>query len=268
MPTRRPLLDLLRARRPELDDPATAIAEGRVRVDGAVISNPRSLVRADASVVTEPPRVLQGVRKLGAALDRFAVDPAGRVALDVGASTGGFTTALLDRRARLVYAVDVGYGQLLGSLRQDPRVRTLERTNVADLRPALLDEPPDLFTVDVSKLSLAAAIAQLTANLAPAPGAELVGLVKPMFELRTAELPTTEEDFAAAVDHAATAAAEHGWQVLGSMRSPVAGHRGAVEHFLHARRTADQPEDHVHTRSRPTGSKPRPRGAIASSPDS
>jgi 23S rRNA (cytidine1920-2'-O)/16S rRNA (cytidine1409-2'-O)-methyltransferase len=237
MAARTDLLVLLRRRRPEVPDPQEAIRDGRVRVDGAIVTNPRSQVRADASLVVEAATILQGVGKLGFALDHFGVDPRDRVGLDVGASTGGFTLALLERGACLVYSVDVGFGQLLGSLRQDARVRNLERTNVADLSPtSFADGAPELVVIDVSKLSLASAIEQLTENIAPAPGTELVGLVKPMFELRTADLPTTDEQFDAAVARASTGAAEAGWTVLGAVRSAVTGHRGAVEWFIHARR--------------------------------
>jgi 23S rRNA (cytidine1920-2'-O)/16S rRNA (cytidine1409-2'-O)-methyltransferase len=236
MAVRCDLLTLLRRRRPDVDDPEAAVSDGRVRVDGAVVTNPRSQVRADASIVVDEPRVPQGVAKLGFALDHFDVDPVDRVCLDVGASTGGFTLALLERGARVVHAVDVGFGQLLGSLRQDARVRNLERTNVAELSPSMFEQAPELVVVDVSQLSLAAAIRQLTANLEPPAGTELVGLVKPMFELRAAELPTTDEAFATAVAHASTAATDAGWIVLGSVRSAVTGHRGAVEWFIHARR--------------------------------
>ncbi|HYI62309.1 MAG TPA: SAM-dependent methyltransferase [Acidimicrobiales bacterium] len=235
MAARRALTAVLLTRHPDLDDIEAALAAGRVRVDGVVITNPRSQVRPDARIEVATPRTLQGTRKLGFALDHFGVDVAGRVALDVGACTGGFTVALLERGARLVHAVDVGFGQLLGSLRQDPRVRNLERTNLGVLTRDHLDEQPDLIVVDVSNLALAAAVAQLTANLDPAPGTELVGLVKPMFELRRAQPPTDEAELAEAVARAAAGAEEHGWDVLGSVRSAMTGHRGAVEHLLHLR---------------------------------
>src|SRR5579885_3286776 len=119
-------------------------------------------------------RELRGTIKLRAALAAFAVEVAGRVALDVGASTGGFTVALLEAGAARVYAVDAGFGQLLGRLRQDARVVNLERTNLAALE---LPEPIDLVTVDLSYLSIALAAPQLPR----AP--ELIALVKPMFEL-------------------------------------------------------------------------------------
>ncbi|HEX4906834.1 MAG TPA: SAM-dependent methyltransferase [Acidimicrobiales bacterium] len=179
-----------------------------------------------------PVKELHGVEKLTFALDRFGVDVRGRVAFDCGASTGGFTRALLDAGASRVYAVDAGFGQLLGSLRQDDRVVNMERTNLADAR---VDEPVDVVTLDLSYLSLADALPQLAIELAA--GADLLALVKPMFELHLGSLP---EDQETALDRslelvrrAATAA---GWTVVGGCRSPVLGHSGAVEGFVHAER--------------------------------
>ena len=112
---------------------------------------------------------LRGSAKLAAALDAFGIDVAGRLCLDVGASTGGFTSVLLERGAARVYAVDAGHGQLLGSLRQDARCVNLEATNVGDLTVALVPDVIDLVTVDVSYLALREAVRQLSAlQLAPA----------------------------------------------------------------------------------------------------
>ena len=127
------LVDLLRREYPDIEDPEDAILAGAVVVDGVVVKNVRSRVRREAVVKIDRPKTLRGARKLSAALDAFGVSVAGRVGLDLGASTGGFTSVLLERDAQRVYAVDVGYGALLGSLRQDPRVRNLERTNLAEL---------------------------------------------------------------------------------------------------------------------------------------
>jgi 23S rRNA (cytidine1920-2'-O)/16S rRNA (cytidine1409-2'-O)-methyltransferase len=127
------LAELLRDRYPDLPDAEAAIRDGAVDVDGAIVMNPRSRVRSDAVIRVRQPRGLRGAAKLIAALDGFGVAVAGRAALDLGAATGGFTGVLLRRGARVVYAVDAGFGQLLGSLRQDARVRNLERTNLADL---------------------------------------------------------------------------------------------------------------------------------------
>lgn len=232
---RRKLIDLLESRDPPAEDPLTALAEQRVTVDGAIVTNPASQVRPDARIVVRPPKVPQGVRKLGAALDRFGLDPTGWRGVDLGACTGGFTMTLLGRGAVEVAAVDVGYGQLLGSLQQDPRVRNLERTNVADVTPELLGWRPDIVVVDVTKLSLREVAAQIAANGLPATGTLLVGLVKPMFELGRGELPTSDADLAAALRLAIDGISAEGWEVVDHMESPVRGRRGAVEYFVLAR---------------------------------
>ena len=239
MAPRRKLASELARRRHDLPDPVALIEAGRVLVDGAVVSNPASMVSPGSAIVVDDPEPLRGTLKLGPALDRFGVDVAGRVCLDAGASAGGFTSTLLDRGARRVYAVDVGYGQLLGSLRQDERVVSLERTNVADLDGALVPDPVDVVTLDLGYLSLAEGVPQLN-GLAFAPGADLVALVKPMFELRLGappeDRPTLDDALARATDGVERA----GWRVVGSMDSPVRGGGGAAELFLHARRALDQ----------------------------
>ncbi|MEM7341697.1 MAG: SAM-dependent methyltransferase [Actinomycetota bacterium] len=217
------------------DDAAEALAEHRVLVDGAVVTNPASQVRPDASVVVRPRTVLQGVRKLTPALEHFAVATAGVTALDLGACTGGFTQALLDAGATRVFSVDVGFGQLLGSLRQDDRVVNLERTNVAEVTPDLLGTRPDLIVCDVTKLALRDVGRQLATNDVPRAGTDFLGLVKPMFELATGALPTDDAELQRAVDVAREGLTEVGWDVLGSMPSVITGHRGAVEFVLHSR---------------------------------
>jgi 23S rRNA (cytidine1920-2'-O)/16S rRNA (cytidine1409-2'-O)-methyltransferase len=173
--------------------------------------------------------VLHGREKLGFALERFGVSVEGRVGFDCGASTGGFTRALLDGGARRVYAVDAGYGQLLGSLRQDERVVNLERTNLAD---AVCDEEVDVVTLDLSYLALADALPQL-----PVRGTDLLALVKPMFELRLGSLPDDQEaGLVDAIELVRAAASATGWDVVDSCRSPVLGRGGAVEGWVHGRR--------------------------------
>ncbi|HET6950088.1 MAG TPA: SAM-dependent methyltransferase [Acidimicrobiales bacterium] len=220
---------------PPIDDPQAALEELRVTVDGAIATNPNSMVRRDACIVVRPRREPKGVQKLGHALDALGLDVEGSVAVDLGACTGGFTVALLDRRATQVFAVDIGFGQLLGSLQQDPRVVNLERTNVAQVTPELLGGTrPDLIVADVTRLSLRDLGAQVVANGLPKPGTSLVGLVKPMFELGVGELPEGEQlDEALALAVAGLAAS--GWKILGTMRSEVVGGRGAIEFFVHAR---------------------------------
>jgi 23S rRNA (cytidine1920-2'-O)/16S rRNA (cytidine1409-2'-O)-methyltransferase len=228
-----PLLAELRRVRPEIDDPSEAIESGRVLVDGTSVTNPASRVRVGCSIVVTEPKELRGSAKLRAALDAFGVRVEGRVALDVGAAAGGFTTVLLERGARRVYAVDVGHGQLLGSLRQDPRVVTLEATNVDELTEELVPEPVDVVVIDVSYLSLAAAVEQLK-GVGLAPAAELIGLVKPMFELRLGTAPTEPDLLHRAIAEASQNIAGTRWAVKGQMESPVRGSKGAIEGFIYA----------------------------------
>lgn len=143
---------------------------------------PGDLLAADTPVeIAEPqPFVSRGGHKLAAALDAFEIDPSGLVCLDVGASTGGFTDVLLQRGASRVYALDVGRGQLAESLRRDPRVVSMERTNARDLTAATLPRPIALATVDVSFISLSLVLGPVAATLAPA--GQIVALVKPQFE--------------------------------------------------------------------------------------
>jgi 23S rRNA (cytidine1920-2'-O)/16S rRNA (cytidine1409-2'-O)-methyltransferase len=231
------LRDLLESLHPELDDAEAAIKDGKVWVDGAVMVNPRSRVRGDAVIKVNQPQGLRGARKLSAALDRFGVPAQGRVALDLGAAAGGFTSVLVERGAKIVYAVDVGFGQLLGSLRQNPRVRNLERTNLADLKAPDFADRIDLVTVDLSYLSIANAIGQVE-GLPFAADADLVALVKPMFELGLGALPTAQEQLDEAAERAAAGVRRYPWSVRGIMESPVRGNRGAIEFLLHATRAS------------------------------
>ena len=229
------IADALAAQHPQLADPEQAIVAGRVLVDGKPVLNPRARVAASTAIVIEPESGLRGSTKLEAALDAFAVGIGGRVALDVGAAAGGFTTVLLERGAARVYAVDAGHGQLRGALRQDPRVVNLERTNLGDLTLDHVPEVVEIVTVDLSYLSITRALPQLD-RLAIARGADLVALVKPMFELGLDQPPQDDETLRAAVDAARRGAEHAGWHVHGDMESPVRGARGAVEFFVHAHR--------------------------------
>jgi 23S rRNA (cytidine1920-2'-O)/16S rRNA (cytidine1409-2'-O)-methyltransferase len=162
------------------------ILAGKVRVGEGDAARrdrkPGDLVDPATTVAVEAPEpyVSRGGHKLAAALDAFGVDPAGLVALDVGASTGGFTDVLLQRGARRVYALDVGRGQLAESLRRDPRVVSLERTNARGLTATSLPEPIDLAVIDVSFISLDKVLGPITTTLAD--GAPVIALVKPQFE--------------------------------------------------------------------------------------
>jgi 23S rRNA (cytidine1920-2'-O)/16S rRNA (cytidine1409-2'-O)-methyltransferase len=161
-----------------------AILAGLVRVAGIPVSRPGEKVAAEALVVVEAsaePYVSRGGRKLEAALDRFPVDPRGRVCLDVGASTGGFTDCLLSRGASRVYAVDVGHGQLVPKLAADPRVISFEGVNARELPVDFLPQPCSLIVVDLSFISILKVLPALLPHLEA--GGWLLPLIKPQFEI-------------------------------------------------------------------------------------
>jgi 23S rRNA (cytidine1920-2'-O)/16S rRNA (cytidine1409-2'-O)-methyltransferase len=230
-----PLARLVASQYPAIPDAEDAIRSGLVRVEGAIVTNPEARVRRDAGLRLHRPRSLHGARKLAAALDHFDVSPRGRTALDVGASTGGFTSVLLARGAAVVYAVDAGHGQLLGSLQQDDRVRNLERTNVGSLTRELVPDTVDVVTLDLSYLAVAAAIEQVEA-VRIAHDADLVALVKPMYELGLAAPPTDPDQLDDAVRLATAGVERLSWRTTDVIESPVRGGRGAIELLLHARR--------------------------------
>jgi 23S rRNA (cytidine1920-2'-O)/16S rRNA (cytidine1409-2'-O)-methyltransferase len=164
------------------------ILAGQVKVgegDGARLDRKAGdLLAPDTTIglTKRDPYVSRGGHKLAAALDAFGIDPAGRACLDAGASTGGFTDVLLQRGAARVYAVDVGRGQLAETLRQDPRVVSLERTNARSLTASSLPEPIDLAVIDVSFISLGLVLGPIASTLRPGPNSPIVALVKPQFE--------------------------------------------------------------------------------------
>jgi len=214
------------------------IAEGRVLVGGAAAERPSRLVGAGEALrvlADPPPFVSRAGAKLAAALDHFAVDPAGRRALDAGASTGGFTDCLLQRGAAAVLAVDVGRGQLHERLRADPRVELHERTNV---RHFAADPPVDLVVADLSFISLRT-VAPALLGPGARPGADAVVLVKPQFEAGRAEASRGKGVIAdpavwlAALAGVAAAARGAGAAMMGAMVSPVTGADGNVEFLLH-----------------------------------
>ena len=168
---------------PSREKARRAVMAGAVEVAGAVVDKPGTAVAPDAALAVRErePYVSRAGRKLEAALDRFRIDPAGLVCLDVGASTGGFTDCLLQRGATRVHALDVGYGQLDFRLRQDPRVVVMERVNARHLTADALPEPCDLITVDVSFISLGKVVPALVPHLAR-PDGLLLPMVKPQFE--------------------------------------------------------------------------------------
>jgi 23S rRNA (cytidine1920-2'-O)/16S rRNA (cytidine1409-2'-O)-methyltransferase len=232
----RALVDELARVHPELPEARERILAGDVRVDGVVRTNPASLVRVGASIVVGARDVLRGEAKLKAALSAFAVPVSGRVALDVGAAAGGFTRVLLAAGARRVYGLDAGHGQLLGSLRADPRVVNLESTNLGVVNRTLVPDVVEIVTLDLSYLSLQQAVPQLE-QVAVDHRADAIALVKPQFELGLAALPTTAEELSGAVQRAREAFERGRWTVLAVIESPVRGAGGAIEFLLHARRS-------------------------------
>ena len=197
----------------------------------------RALVRIDASLRVVPTRRLRGDIKLSYALETFGVSVAGRVALDIGASTGGFTTALLDRGARRVYAVDVGVGQLLGRLRNDARVVNLEGHNLGSLDQSVVPDTIELVTMDLSYLAISDAAPQLN-NVILDTRADLIALIKPTFELHRSTVAASDDDITDAIAHAAKGITDSAWQILGRCHAPITGRHGAREAFVHATRSA------------------------------
>ena len=226
-----------------------AIRSGKVTVGGRPAAKAGMLVGPDEPIaLAAPPRryVSRGGEKLEAALDRFGIDVAGRPALDAGASTGGFTDCLLQRGAARVTAVDVGYGQLDWRLREDPRVTVMERTNVRDLQPGGLAEPPDLVAADLSFISLRLVLPALAR--CAAPRADLVLLVKPQFEAGRDEVGrggvvTDPAVWERVLRSMAGECVEAGFEVLGVAASPLLGPAGNVEFLLHARRDPGRPAE-------------------------
>lgn len=219
-----------------------AIQAGLVTVGGRPAPKAAMLVSADEPVRLDAPArrfVSRGGEKLAAALDRFAIDPSGRQCLDAGASTGGFTDCLLQRGAARVAAVDVGYGQLAWSLRNDERVEVLERTNARELRPEDLAFVPDLIVADLSFISLRAVLGALFR--VAGPSAEFVLLVKPQFEagrqsIGKGGVVRDPDAWRRAVEHVAVECRRLGFVPLGVMASPITGPAGNVEFLLHVAR--------------------------------
>jgi 23S rRNA (cytidine1920-2'-O)/16S rRNA (cytidine1409-2'-O)-methyltransferase len=215
-----------------------AIAAGRVRANDMPVRKASEEILDDAALVAEPehPWVSRGGIKLASALQHFQFDPAGRVCLDVGASTGGFTEVLLARGARRVYAVDVGRGQLHARLRGRAEVVSFEQLDIRSLDAALLDPKPDFICVDVSFISVKLVLGPALA-LARAP-ASLLALIKPQFESGGVGLkkgivrdPLVQ---AAACEEGAAVVTSLGWRVAGIMVSPLPGREGNREFFIGA----------------------------------
>ena len=219
-----------------------AIEAGGVVADGAPVARAAQMLDAEAEIVAAPahPFVGRGALKLDHALSIWPVTVEGRVVLDIGASTGGFAEVCLARGAARVYAVDVGRGQLHPKLAADPRVVELSQTDARALTRALIPQAPSLLVCDVSFISLAKA---LPAALAlAAPGADLICLVKPQFELGPEAVGKGgvvrgDADRQAAVRAVRAWLETQGWTVRASVESPIRGGQGAIEHLVWARKT-------------------------------
>ncbi len=215
------------------------IRTGKVKTpDGNTLERPGHSVPADLDIVIEeaPRFVSRGGIKLEAALDQFGIDLTGAIAIDVGASTGGFTDCLLQHGAAKVYAVDVGYGQLDWKLRQDPRVVVLERTNIRHLEPAQIPDRPSFFTADCSFISLRLVLPAIKSLLSiPAQG---VVLIKPQFEAGRELVPRggvvrDAEVHAQVIESVRGSALSLGFSVAGVILSPLEGPAGNKEFLAH-----------------------------------
>jgi 23S rRNA (cytidine1920-2'-O)/16S rRNA (cytidine1409-2'-O)-methyltransferase len=216
---------------------------------GQVYSHEKKVDKAGALLPEDAPLVLRGQShgyvsrgglKLAHALDHFQIDPRNLVCVDIGASTGGFTDVLLKRAARNVYAVDVGYGQLAWELRNNERVKLLEKTNAKHLNRTLIPEPPKLIVCDASFISLKSVLPAVLALATP--GTRLVALIKPQFEVEKGKvgkggIVRDPEQHRAVCDSIQKwLADEMKWKVLGITQSPIQGAEGNIEFLIAAER--------------------------------
>lgn len=218
----------------------TLILTGNILVDGRKVEKCGTPVSAAACVTVlgpKPPYVSRAGAKLAGALDRFRIDPHGRICLDVGSSTGGFTQCLLERGAARVYAIDAGTNQLARKLRDDPRVVVMEKTNARYLRPEDFPERAGLLTMDVSFISATIIIPVIPPVLHD--GADTLVLVKPQFEVGRGRvgrggIVRDTELHREAIEKVEQSLRENGFGVAGSCESPVIGAEGNREFFVHA----------------------------------
>ncbi len=235
---------------------ARGLADNRTRAQALImagqvfsgeqrIAKPGQILVADAPVELrgqDHPWVSRGGLKLVAALDHFEISATGRTGLDIGASTGGFTDVLLSRGAAAVFAIDVGHGQFAWSLRNDPRVTLHERTNARYLSPAEITEPVDIIVCDASFIGLETLLP--AALRLAAPGADLVALIKPQFEVGKGQVgkqgvvrdPALHQAVCDRIE--GWLAAQPGWAVRGIVESPITGPKGNKEFLIAAHRHA------------------------------
>jgi 23S rRNA (cytidine1920-2'-O)/16S rRNA (cytidine1409-2'-O)-methyltransferase len=227
---------------PTREKAARLLLAGAVLVDGRRVDKAGVLVApgAELKVTARQKFVSRGGDKLAHALAAFRVEPKGRVCVDVGASTGGFTHCLLENGAARVYAVDVGQGQLDASLRADGRVVVMEKTNARQLTPEAFPDPPSLATIDISFISLEKVLSPVFTVLSP--DGEAIALVKPQFEIGKGlvgkgGVVRDATHHKTVVSRVARYCVLHGWHVRGVAVSPLKGPKGNREFFLHLTRT-------------------------------
>ena len=214
------------------------IMEGKVLVDNRPVTKAGEMVSADAGIGLrggDIPYVSRGGLKLEAALDHFAIEPVGMTVMDVGSSTGGFTDCMLKRGAQKAYCIDVGYGQLAWSLRNDPRIVLLERTNIRHLEKEKIPDPVDFATIDLSFISLTKVFAKVAEFLRDR--GLILALIKPQFEVGKGEvgkggIVRDEGKRMTTVNSVRDFAEALGLETIGVFPSPVPGQKGNLEYFL------------------------------------
>lgn len=215
------------------------IMEGKALVDGHAVTKAGTMVALDAGITLRGegmPYVGRGGLKLDAALEHFGIDPAGKIVMDIGCSTGGFTDCLLKKGARKVYAIDVGYGQFDWSLRRDERIVLLEKTNIRYLEKEAVPDLLDLAVIDVSFISLLKVLPK-TLEFLKQEG-EVLALIKPQFEVGRGMvgkggIVKDEARRMTAVENVREGAEAVGFRTLGIFESPVRGQKGNIEYFIH-----------------------------------
>jgi len=212
------------------------ILAGEITVDGRLVDKVATRIEEDAEIIVreKPPYVGRGGLKIEAALDAFQIDPSGRVAVDVGSSTGGFTDCMLQRGVARVYAIDCGYGQLVWSLRQDPRVVVMERTNARYVDA--LPEAVGLVSIDVSFISLRLILPQVQRWLAP--DGDVVALIKTKFEagrdlVGKGGVIRDRRVHRLVLEQMLQWAQQQGWHLDGLIVSPIHGAKGNIEFLAH-----------------------------------
>ena len=220
------------------------ILAGEVLVNGTRVSKAGTFIRADAKieVLQKNPYVGRGGLKLEGAIIDLKIDVKGRTAMDVGASTGGFTDCLLQHGAKKVYAIDVGYGQIALKLRHDPRVVLMEKTNIRHLEQNAVRHKIDLVTIDVSFISLAKVLPKALEFLAP--DGEIIALIKPQFEAARKDVGKggvvrDEARRLEVIERVKKDAVRIGLETKGLVKSGLKGPKGNVEYFIRLRRPLD-----------------------------